>query len=73
DIALAAVGGTAGNYGLVWASGGMVQGALDTSATPSSPITCFDNNNVNSAVQKYSINKNSNVNNCALSFELISQ
>jgi len=72
DIASAAVGGSgpAGNYGLVWASGGNVQGAIDTSATPSSSITCFDNNNVAAAVQKYSIAKNPNSANCALSFEL---
>jgi len=70
-IALVAPGGIAANYGLVWASGGMVQGATDTSATPASSITCYDNSNVAGGVQKYSVGTNSGKGlNCALSFKM---
>ena len=69
SIALTAPGGINTNYGIVWASGGLVQGATDTSATPATNITCFDNNGT-SGTQQYSVTTNNgNGTNCALSFK----
>lgn len=53
-----------------WASGGGVEGAIDTSATPASDITCYDNGNVAGAVQEYSLAVNGGGGlNCALSIK----
>lgn len=54
-----------------WAAGGGGTGTADTSATPASATTCFDNGNVAGATQHYSINQNNGSGmNCALSFRL---
>jgi len=55
--------------GWFWASGGGVNGASTTAATPASATTCFDNGNV-AGTQKYSVGTNGgNGMNCALSFK----
>lgn len=43
-------------------------GPSGTSATSSDPFTCYDNNGVAGAVQRYSIGANGNTPNCAMSF-----
>jgi len=56
--------------GVVWASGGMVEGAADSSATSPSSITCYDNGGV-AGTQKYSVGTNGGKGlNCALSFKM---
>ena len=56
--------------GLVWASGGMVEGTTDTSAAPASAITCYDNGGA-AGTQKYSVGTNGGKGlNCALSFKM---
>ena len=55
---------------LSWASGGGVEGATSTAATPASATTCYDNGNAVGAMQKYSVGTNTgNGLNCALSFK----
>jgi prepilin-type N-terminal cleavage/methylation domain-containing protein len=63
-------GSLSGGYTLdpIWAAGGSSTGTTDTSATPSSASTCYDNGGV-AGTQQYSmeIGNGSNTN-CALSF-----
>lgn len=63
-----------GDNVLSWASGTTtsgVFGAADTSATPGSATTCFDNSNTAGAVQHYSMEQNGGKGlNCALLFEM---
>jgi prepilin-type N-terminal cleavage/methylation domain-containing protein len=58
---------------ILWASGDTVSGvygASDTSATPGSPTTCYDNGNVGGAAQHYSLSQSDgNGLNCALSIQ----
>ncbi len=55
--------------GAVWAAGGGVAGTSDTSATPGSATTCYDNGNVGGATQQYSVEISNGAGaNCALSF-----
>ncbi len=54
----------------VGAAGGGTTGAAGTAATAGSSVTCYDNNNVNTATQQYSISQNNGAGmNCALSFQ----
>jgi prepilin-type N-terminal cleavage/methylation domain-containing protein len=54
-----------------WAAGGGVSGTSDTSATPGSSTTCYDNNSNGGTPQKYSLSQNNGIGtNCALSFKL---
>ncbi len=59
------------NWGvLTWASGGGVEGAIDTSATLASSDTCYDNSNIGGAMQQYSMSINGGHGlNCALSLK----
>lgn len=58
------------NNDFVWAAGGGNIGASDTSATPGSATTCYDNGNAAAATQQYSMQQNGGVGiNCALSFQ----
>ena len=64
-----------GNYNpdtFVWVNPGgnsVLYNGLTTTATPGSSTTCYDNGNVASAPQKYSLTQNSGAGmNCALSF-----
>ena len=58
------------NTGQKWAAGGGAFGASDTSATPGSSTTCYDNNSVASGTQTYSVKQNNGTGvNCAMSFQ----
>ncbi len=67
------------NYARIFAAGGGVQGAnggngciATTAATPYATTNCYDNNNT-AGTQTYSVSKNANAQNCALSFQFQTQ
>jgi len=56
--------------GVIWASGGMLEGVGDTSSTPASATTCYDNAGV-LGTQQYSVGYNGGTGqNCAVSFKM---